>query len=271
MPRGTIHLGNAVNWQNDLNKGRRHWWLNVPRSMGGTRFHNLAHPAHIALANGPTAAPPGRAGGYGSVLLDGSDDWGETPVVPTVALPITLSCVFRMDAGGGTNPRLLSHDTGINDGYRLQIVSGVLHVTFGGVAVYSSGFTPTAGVPYFVAASITGATGTVTFYLFNLLTGALQTTSVAVGTPAGSTPDRFSVSIAATDQFKGLLDDLSVFDRVWNGTGEAWRQFEQVRKGHPDTLRWQTTRTATETPAGGGGGTAVPRFMANYRRRRVLA
>ncbi len=243
MQHGLILPGNAVNRSAPLNRGLVSWWMHLPNRLGGggLKFRDLYNRKHATIEGATWKGNSGKSSGWGALSFDGTDDRALATSVAAVAFPATLCATFMQRSGGAANPVILAHHTNsANDGYRLQIVSNKFACTFGAVAVYDSGFTISTDVWYRGIASITANNGTVTFWLANLSTGGIQTSSTAVGTAVG-TPD--CIEIADNDvggihnYFSGLIDDCQHYSRALSDS-QARDSIQATRRDYCNELNW---------------------------------
>lgn len=238
---GTLDHACPVEWSHPLNRGLVGEWAVPPLSgwRGANTLRDLVRggkfPHDGTLTNGPTwAGPRGRPGGYGSLALDGTNDY-VAATFPRVPLPVTFAGWVNRTAA--QSQVVLSHSSGGNDGYRLDLSGGnVLLFTLGAVANYGSALIVPTGWA-FVAASVTGDAGSVTLAVGTA--GKLATETAAIGTSIG-TPSNLYLGQRGdgVDFFAGSMDGLTVYGRALS-VSELRAFYDQSRRGNPDRWRWR--------------------------------
>lgn len=248
------HPGTSIARGHPLNRGRKHWWLALPNLSGGRRWFDMVGGAHATLTNMTTSASgwrtPTRRGGFGQLLLDGTDDY-LTATGGVTSLPVTVTACFN----AATTSSVILFNQGSTNGYRVALWGGAIRFSLGSVGDYLSALTFSANAWYFVAVAVTGAGGTATAYLAPLAGGPVLSESAAIGTPA-ATPATILLGAYDTSPsfvYGGALDSVSVYNRALPAT-EVSALLDQERRGYPGVLARPSSRTLIANAAAAGGG-----------------
>ena len=167
------------------------------KSASGTTnalIHDLRHTAHFALGSNAGAL----IWGYripGGVYLSNNDVDIPVATMAYIPPPFTILCVFQGVTGAG-GQSIYTHDSGANNGYRINVTGGNIRLTFGSVADYT-GIAYSLNVWYVFVCTVTANNGTAVYHMRPLGGGAYSTLSQAVGTVAG-TPTRSAISSSST-------------------------------------------------------------------------
>lgn len=231
-----------INWQypgNDnkvlslLGQDHPGWW-------GGEKAWDLVglsgkSPNHGTLANGPTWTPTP----YGTGLaFDGSNDYLTVPYAaggPVAALATQSWGLFFWIKGGSGGAYETIFGTGANTR---------MHRNASGTGVYfqmaglSTGLVTTShavfdGAWHRVGLTYDGASRVI----YN--DGDAADTTAATGSPTGDgTADlTFGKDIGGNPYFLGVLTGVTIFNRCPTAA-DAALDYDQSRRGSPDTLRW---------------------------------
>lgn len=256
-----------VEWGHPLNVGLAGCWMVPPNPgwWGGATLRDLVrggkkpsdgtltNMAFPATSTSGWAGPRGRQGGRGSLAFDGTDDYVHVPASASYPLTISLWALATSLSGF---PACFSVGQASNNNDR-----HVVYVSSGGSSFFAAqsrsnvpaqgdavhGRALTAGVWYHVAAVFASATSR-TIYV-NGGGGVTNTTSVTPGSLDRMAIGRIAVATPSL-YWPGLVDDVRLYRLALSG-GEVSALYDQSRRGHPDTLRWVSTR-AWFVPAAAG-------------------
>src|SRR5688572_2591053 len=100
--QGYLLPGDAVNRASPLNRGLVSWYMVLPNRIGGggNTLRDLCRRNHGTLTNGPTWSGSRAPGAFGSISLDGSNDYinlgtGNRFFGSSLTNPFTIVCWIR--------------------------------------------------------------------------------------------------------------------------------------------------------------------------------
>lgn len=164
---------------------------------------------HGSTANNWTAGPAGFA-----LSFNANGNIGANSLLgqPVVLPPFSVIAIFQYEGADGV---VFAYDQGINNGYRIQVISGTLNLVFGGVAVYDSTFALTSGRWYLAGITCDANGGTANFVLRAFPFGTVRTTSIGVGTVSGL-PSILTVGAGGYvgDFYAGRIAYIAHYSRV---------------------------------------------------------
>ena len=239
----TLNLGNPVNRNHPLNRGRVAWWLTLQGAgyYGGTRLLDLMGATHGTLTGGPTwKSALGRVGGSGSLSFDGSNDYvdyGSRPALDSHA-EVTIAFWIRgpqtqtqysriVEKGSNTDFYIANGRTLANDG-KLSFVG-----TGNGVPYAETGAIMDGVTWHHVVATASGIT-------LKMFVDGIEVSSAVLITWTNTGTDNFNVgSNNSGGGFFGQfeLDDLGYWNRALSAS-EVLALYNESRQGNPDTLNW---------------------------------
>lgn len=226
----TINYGQPINLQSPLNRGLVGWWLALPQRMGGGRLLDLCKPGnHGTLTNGPTwQSASGRPGGFGSLLLDATNDYVSLTsqslgTVHSVAAWVNITTTGGI-FNGATYVEYMLYTDATNITY---YVSG----GYAGAAAHG-GLTGW----HHIATTRNGTAVEVFKNGVSLGTPTLLNNAAATLTGLGNTAG------GGGTKFGGNIDDLRVATRVWSAD-EIRQIYNDSRTGYPQTLCFLSTKT----------------------------
>jgi hypothetical protein len=99
-----ILLGNPVDKQHPLNRGRVSWWHTLPSGVRGYEFRDLCGKSHGTLTNGPTwGSAKGQPGGWGSLnFTAASSQYVNGSGLSIASTPFTVAVSFLYAGNTGT-------------------------------------------------------------------------------------------------------------------------------------------------------------------------
>jgi len=243
---GEICIGDALNPDHPLNQkgGLVSRWLALPDQQRGVMFRDLCMRNHGVLTNGPLwQSAMGRTGGFGSLLLDGTNDYVSVGSVQGDHANLTFGAWARLDSAGSF-PMLVAFQT--TPSYALEIRGagggGTLQLIVGSRLVTTYG-TSDVGTGWHRWIATTGPTGS-----------ALYRDGVSVGsdsTTAESAALQMAIGARVDGSFvwPGPVDDIVLASRPWSAA-EVAADYAESRQSNPDTLNW--IRRPWMAPAVGG-------------------
>lgn len=269
-----------VNWAHPLNRGLAVWLLALPSPRGGAVWQNLTgrggdgtltnmDPATdwvgpmLGHRDGGSVSYNHRAGGWGALAFDGSDDHVLLGNVPALDgwTSTTVACWVNAGAGGSMVQFARLIEKGTNQDWVILFNpspgTGNLQVAVGNTTVLDASLSfggngwhhivMTTRPNTYAALYVDGA-----FDVSTTFTGALTNTgAVTIGKFGG----------AASHYYAGLLDDVRIYrDRVLNAA-EARALYTLSRHGYPGLVLSPPGRRLAERTAGGGGGLRPPREL----------
>jgi hypothetical protein len=211
------------------------WHLPNGTSLSGT---DTITGGAGSLVNTPTAST-GQIDGSGHFVAASTQRITESSV-SNVGFPVTISAWVKFTTGG--NMGILSHNSGSNNGYRIQVnnPSNQLSFTLGGTNDYlfSSQAAFTTGSWYYVVVTVnhdaSSGNGTAIEYLGS--SGSLTNTSVSVGGLMSGTPSRINIGAALDDgtySFNGDIDEVHISSLVRSAD---WIETEYNNQCSPSTF-----------------------------------
>jgi hypothetical protein len=162
-----------IDWANPFNRGMAALFNPVSQV-------NSVNGALCTVFGTPTKRPEAAFGGI-ALAVDGTNDaWTSGGAYRGTGADITMFAFARLSSRS-TSRSILNTSSSSNAGARIEWSQAVERVVFtkGGVANISAaaGMDLELDVPYFLGVSYTHSTGLVQFYLKNLVTGAVQTST----------------------------------------------------------------------------------------------
>ena len=251
-----------VNWAWPAHRNLQSWFLAHPSGgtgWGTTRWRDMVGKNHGTLTN--IAWPPtstsgwstarGRSWAAGSLRLDGTNDKVLCSSYPLTGAPMGV-CGWVNLPSGPVGTVYCSHDSGVNNGWRVSDVSANnLRFTLGGVAAYDfTTLLPLSGWNFY---AVTWNGSNVTAWLKTSGVG-LKSQTLSASSMSG-TPNVFSIANNGSGTpLIGWVDDVRVF--------KGSLTYSQVRaiysdaiSGYPDSLaRYPIEQWFADTPPAGGGG-----------------
>lgn len=247
----TVCIGDAVNWESSLNRGLVSWWLALPDQQRGNVFRDLCGRNHGTLTNGPTwQGARGRPGGFGSLELDGSNDYVSVPTtsaITSITDKFTVAFWVRPTVTGDADRRYVAIG-----GSNITIRYGFASVAFTTVNISGVGVTDFSS----------GMSINNWWHLVLVYDGAAYSLYVN-GQQKGSTADSGNVdwSFAAdtilgaasggSNPMAGNMDDFMLFNVAQNPV----QLYRESLAGYPNTLNWTRRPAYVEQ---GGGAAAFP-------------
>jgi hypothetical protein len=249
LPR--IDLTRPVNWRHPLNRGLVSWWLALPQWSGGLTWHDLARRNNGVLTNGLTWQP--RPGGFGSLSLDGSDDYVDVVDAPGLRLTrLTLAGWFYPRALSGYNSLAAKSTNSWSTGWGLVYNPEVSGVGFfigpysasGGSAWASPGVVAT-GAWQHLAGTYDGAT--TRFYV-----NGVETASATFAGPVSDQGTNFQLGASGSGGLDAncLADDVRLWGRSLSAA-EVAAVYADSRTGYASTLNRVRRRIGAAGPSGG--------------------
>lgn len=234
-----IDLLNPVERAHPLNRGLVGWWLTLPNLYGGGRLWDLLGRNHGTLGSGPTWVP-GRSG-FGAINFPTGGANDKVSADGSAAFEsgyVTVAVLFRPTSISGTLSVVTYASSG-NFGWGVEVKGGQGNFYgFGGGGAYKDRIgnaTLTAGNWYHVVGTWDGTTA-------HLYLNGLPDEGASGGSLSG--PFTYSGTRYLTlgyAPFGGSGQPMDVTSlRVWDhakSAGEVWADYDQSRRGNPDTLR----------------------------------
>jgi hypothetical protein len=247
--RGTICIADAINWDSSLNRGLVSWLMALPDQQRGNVFRDLTMRNHGTLTGGPTwQGAIGRPGGFGSLSLDGSDDYADTSLPYTVfGSAFSIGCWLYRDG----NPIAAdTNDTLFSVGGNVYIPRlGRWQNDYGGFQ-FTAGEIPSDGVWTHVFVTSTGASAGET----KIYNNGVSTGNDAAGGSLNNGNLRIGGQHTGTQRrYFGKLDDVRAYSRALSAA-EVFAIYQDSRQGYPHTLNWRRSPLVFDMGGGGGGG-----------------
>jgi hypothetical protein len=260
---GPVDLARPANLDHPLNRGRVAWWLTLPTpGGGGAIWRDLMGPGFATLS-GLTAASgfrgTDRQGGFGHLLLDGSDDYAAAPQAITSSTFTLAAWVYPTRYGSSANGNgIVYQGTGSSSlGTRFGLIDSVIGVNclfFGYEGAGSTAVSTTGAVVLnaWSHVAFTYAAGTWATYVNALLNSSgsgLSSSAPAANTTKigfwynSADPNRF---------FQGGLDDVSVWNRALSQAEVAALRSASLQ-GHPGLLNRRQAMSLLPAAAASGG------------------
>jgi hypothetical protein len=279
-PGALVDVTCPVEWGHSLNRGllTRLMVLPNPGWRGGAAFRDLVrggkkpndgtltNMAFPATTTSGWCGPKGRAGGYGCMAFDGSDDYVSVPSAALGSLSLsagaTAMCWFNEASNFNGYQALFDGTTGGSGGRQLSLfLGGFNQQLFAAAAGSTGGFanlsvTLQTSVWYHVAFIILPGGGGGYVYLNGVKVadvgaGSIGSAFAAAEWRIGGNP---STGGAA---YQGYQDDVRLVARALSAS-EVFSAYSDSRRGSPETVRWLTTRAIFPPQAAGGtDGTAT--------------
>lgn len=249
---GTVCIGDAVHLDAPLNRGLRGWWMVLPGQQRGSFFRDLCLRNHGPLTGGATwSGAGGRAGGYGAVFFDGTDDIVDTGYAPgaTINSGFTIALWLFQRNRTGEQVHAGFEDAGQNGFGGIEVEISSLNAATPR-AMWDTGSNLISLTDYalttwsHVAVTKTGTTFAA--YVNGKLQGSLTISDIAT-----TNTQTFQMGGADTARrFAGCADSARVYNRALPA-GEICELYREERLGCPTTLNWTRSRVASEQAAAG--------------------
>lgn len=283
---GWVDPACPIEWGHPLNQGLVGAWLSVPNPgwWGGKYAYDAVRggqkPNDGTLTNGPQWRP-GHARSP-AVFFDGTNDYVTIPS-STVFDSSTLTVSFLMWTDGSWNtdggsagdaaPLIVRHDSsGSINGFGIYAIktgasAGKLSVQSKGAVNSTINITTTNTYSVLssswrhVAVSMSrDSGGPTTAYVDGAACGTANASAAwsfnSQAVRLGVSPDTF------WEEYKGLMSDVRWYNRILTSS-EIFALYDQSRRGHPDTMRWVSTR-AYSLPQSAGGSTSITAVVGTY-------
>lgn len=263
------NIGYPVNRMAPLNRGLVSWWIRPPVLVSNARWLDLLGKNHGVLTGGPIwAGSQSRAGGWGALKLDGTDDYVSlgTATELNIQGEMVFSCWHKANGDYTTNQAFIASSP---DGGAANYV-----VTFGFTANKFEFWNTAAGPNLASVASISddewrfytavrsGSSSNWTLDLY--INGILDNTTAGLTTnPNGTTADM--VALGRFGGFNGYyvngyMDDARLYNRSFTAN-EVLRLYQASKTGYKYELNWIEDDEEFDVAAAVGGGTTYPGWM----------
>lgn len=215
---GRIDRRQPLNRRFGLNAGTVARWMVLPGFVGGVQWRDLAGPntgtlLNATFKNWATASHPG---GWGSLVLDGSDDYVSAPYS---ALNLTTTGTIGLWANVTTwanSPYLFSKYAAV--GYRLEYAAGRIFFSIADGTTNQQPnviIAPSTGVWHRIVIAMTGSF--ITFYMDGVIFGG----PFAQTSASAATTQDFEIGAASGlgdsgRRLQGSVDDVFVSTRGWS-------------------------------------------------------
>jgi hypothetical protein len=260
---------NPINWDSTHARGLVSRWQVIGGTSlyGGPKLRDLCFARNLrndgTLTNGPTwAGDNGRPGGFGSVVLDGSNDaivLGSIPaVLPSDSSPITVvawlknnfasnsassanQSVFNIGASAGVSPRFFIRHDSVNT-WLVDTGSTTLGQVTG------DGLPFAAGEWFFFTFTDTGSSGQL--YKNGRAITTTSSTGITKSVGASDLANWGRFETASTRCWAGAMDGMVLYNRALSAAEVAALYAEEYR-GCPDLLNWLGPQAYLASPAAG--------------------
>jgi len=233
-----LDLGNPVA-KHPLNDGLVGWWLGLPNNSGASTWFDLVSGQHGTLTSGYTwtADPAGR----GALSLSSANAYLPDRAFGTGAY--SAACWFY-PTGLGSYQNLLRSDGGSGGSGNYWILRVNPSAGLDWYAATAAGGSITAGSlsnnQWYLALGTRSASGATALYSNGVSIG---TSSGVPASAGGSGNNTWVGSLSATFEFfAGTIGAAWLWDRELSAS-EVWSLYDQVSRGHPDTLRRWSRRS----------------------------
>ncbi len=229
-----VNLQNPINRSHPLNRGREAWWKVIPGRDKGPLFWDLCGKNHGTLTNGAAWTPRARAGGFGYLQFDGTDDYVDLPIALTAYLngSFTMATWATITANADTpfiigsnlvNARVLSFRWGGSE----RLYLGQENVSVGASVPFA--YATYGNTPLRILVSYNGTAAT--FYVNGVSLGSDNYTYTA--SYAGAT---YGIGGRTTSKwFVGSQDDVSIWSRALSAS-EARTDYNLSQQFYPGVL-----------------------------------
>jgi hypothetical protein len=228
-----VITASPIEWGHPLNQGLVSWWMPLKHNGGGTTLFDLCGRNHGTLTNGPTwTAGPN---GFGALSFDGSNDYVDTSFNVAGMSALTISAHVMSTASAsmmimgtkdiGGNPTIFNPapggDTGMGywDGGQWRLVGVNRDIR--------NDYTWHHVVGQFLGGQ----------YLRIYIDGVLDSSGNIADTVL---PTNGAMTLGAWHYrpryLTGRLQSVAVYNRALSAS-EVALLYEQILRGHPDTLR----------------------------------
>jgi hypothetical protein len=260
-----IDLSNPLNRNFPGLEGLVAKWFVLPGLDGGKYLYDVVGTHHGTLTNSPKWLESSRPGGYGALSFDGADDYVNCGTSTTLVPAAAMSCEawFRADESGGDFWLLLVSRWGqTTNSFHFSALDGgggrnpriFLNLSISGVVNLTSTLGFASGAWTHVLWSYDGST--LAIYLNGQPAGTLSCSGSILNT---ATDQVFIGQNVATDHFfKGLIDQVSIFNRALSAT-EVKNLYKESLLGYPNELNYiqPNLLTLDAAPSGNPTGTAT--------------
>jgi len=238
--RGEICIGDAVNWDAPLNRGRFGWWSALPDQQRGNLFRDLTMRSHASLVNSPLHSGLCPPGGHGSLNYTAASSQRCTSTVPTIAGGSFTWLLWVYHTGTAANRSMMAYDASATPCLRLSTTNFQVAVNQGISALTAS----TTAVPtntwsrVGMSVDYDGANYNVTY----CLNGKADGTATTTGFGTTNTTLLFGIgNSVAANPFTGNMDGHTLYYRALSAS-EIAADYRAASAGFEHELNW-TRRT----------------------------
>jgi len=271
----SLNVGSPVNSLAPLNVGLAAWWMLLPRSPGGSTWHDLTGRYDAAgTAIGPSTATVGwgatrRPGGWGELRFGGAT-FAQPAQFPALdsATAFTVALWARQTTTNVQGYLLNKYSSGSNqigletwndNNIYFEVNNG--SISYLNLPTYTSFIS--AGVWFHLVAVFNGAGVTNAEKAQLYLNGAAMAASYSGTLPAltfAFVPSSL-VSIGqhglSTQRWVGAMDDVRIYSRALSAV-DAEQLYTASRLGYPQELAWQPWPPAWASAVAGAATKAPP-------------
>lgn len=255
LPGDEVDIGNPINWEHPLNKGKVGDWRVL--AQGGLRLRNWAQGGQDGTLTNMNPAKTwagslGRAGGRGSISFDGADDY----VLGTTAHGLPVGTSDRTIAGWVRITDVSKYSTLLNYGVNTSgnrclfwvMKTSPYFGSAGRPTLEYTGGTRQASVAvddgkwHHMAVAVSPSGNTIAFYVDGSPTSVATqgTAPSAMNTSTG--PYWIGANVAETLYGSPAVDAVVVYNRILSAA-EAAALYAEEFAGCPTMLNWVSPRT----------------------------
>lgn len=245
-PLNPIYTSDPVEQHHPINVGRVAWWLTLPPLDGGRQWFDLMGLYPGTLTNMSTSSSGWRGttrrGGFGNLTFDGSDDRVDISGFSGITGNLSVALWVNPAAVGSTHDDYIVFAAGTgSSNYGIYCSIGGGHANLFQLAPgWLDGTTslPVGGWSRILYV-IRGTTREI------WVNGVLDASAASSGTINWGTTrliGRRVDGLGSLPTFSGSLDDVSIWSRALTA-GEVWADYQEGRRGYPETVRRRDFRT----------------------------
>ena len=250
------NIGQPVNWGAPLNRGLLAWWLRPPVQVSTVRFLDMRQWHHATLTGGPSWGGPSHTRSWGSLVLDGSNDYGAIgdPVSLRPAASLTISAWFKTSMT--TRGMMLSSYNGNLTLAQLEIgrnTAGYVDLSIR-TGTGSGTTTEYTGATYHDGAwhQVVGTHDDNVQDAIYVDGKQVLTGSAASGSMNGETQNWcIGCENGGSNFFNGALNDIRLYNRVLSAS-EVAMLYQAGKSGYTHELNWLRPIVGKRAAAAGG-------------------
>lgn len=265
----TISRSKPINLDHPVNRGLIHAWLALPGGIGVSQWRDPVGGNHTDWVNPPVACGAvSRQGGFGSLLFDGTNDYGNCVKKAAVVTGGSVSLWVNQVGNADTQAPICQTDYTTGDVFNWLITATNVRFRFGGVGPMTVNADTGAGLAANIWTHLCGTYDKVTTEVNCYVNGILLGQGFSGGQDFYDSANveleigDYGAGASHGNYWNGFIDEVMIRNRALTKS-EVVLDYLDSRRGHPETWNWLGAKSyffLGSTVAAPGGN----------RRRRVL-